>query len=223
MRPKSLQLVSQLAGGGFFWLLCARPLGSAGHAASCSRPLRSTLSLGDRRFVAQGQFAGAALAYVAASAAARGSRPFLRASGSFPARVGSAATLLRARLALGHRFSARFQRRRAPRSFVGRVAATRGSRRALRATAASLAHVAGGSTRFSEPPFRSRAATRIPVALRGGRPSEKAPNKGAAENRSGLSRWLLPPPSPPAAFPQPARQPSAVSELESLAVLMRTV
>ena len=48
-------------------------------------------------------------------------------------------------------------------------------------------------------------------------------NNGAAANRSGrmrASRWLLPPPSPPAAFPQPARRahpPSAVAELESLA------
>ena len=48
-------------------------------------------------------------------------------------------------------------------------------------------------------------------------------NNGAAENCSAsrcASRWLLLPPSPPAAFPQPARRAparSAVSELESLA------
>ena len=51
-------------------------------------------------------------------------------------------------------------------------------------------------------------------------PMPKTPNNGAAENRSGrlfASRWLLP--AEPTA--QPARRshpPSAVSELESLAV-----
>jgi len=35
----------------------------------------------------------------------------------------------------------------------------------------------------------------------------------AAANCSGASHWLLPPPSPPATFPQPVRRASAVAEL----------
>jgi hypothetical protein len=67
----------------------------------------------------------------------------------------------------------------------------------------------------------SASSTRIPTAFPSKLRSEVTANNGAAENCSGrqrVSRWLLP--AEPAA--QPARHappPSAVSELESLAVI----
>jgi hypothetical protein len=53
--------------------------------------------------------------------------------------------------------------------------------------------------------------------------SEVVAEPGAAANCSGASHRLLPPPSPPAAFPQPVRRASAVAELGSFGDFARAI
>ena len=228
MSDKSSELESRSAHGGSFGLFCARQSGFAGHVTSCSMLPRSTTSVRCRRCAAQVCAPGASLSFGPASAASVGSRPFLRATGGSPRHAGCLSSRLRSRVTLGQPSAALGNIPGAGRSLVPPFAATRGSRRSLRATHSSPAGVAGFSTRFSAPPFRIPAASRFPLSLRGVKPSGKTPNNGAAENRSGAAARVTPAASA-SAFPPPCsrratlRSPSAVSELESLGVSSRLV
>ena len=211
------QLDSRFAGESFFSLLCARPLGFAGHARRRAMRLRATLSQA-RRFAAGVSLSGEALAYVPAFAARRGFGRHLRAT-NLPERVGAQPSVLRATRALGCRFSARLQTRRERRWFVASFAATRGDlSRSLRVDEGLLAGVAGGSTQGSARRFRNgRLSLRrtgfshhSAAACQG----ESTANNGAAANWLGAGRA------------SPARagtRAEPVAELESLAVLRHTV
>ena len=210
----------------------------AGQARSDSMRLRSTLSQA-RRFAVRVRLSAAALADVPAFAARCGFGRHLRVT-NLPVRVGALPSLLRSTRALGCRFSARLQTRRARRRFVESLAATRGDlSRPLRADEGLLAGVAGGSTNGSGRRFRNGR-----LSLRRGvfshhsaakNQGEKTANNGAAENCSArhgscCSRSL--PSRAVAAFSHvrghflrstlAATAPrSAVSELESLGVATR--
>ena len=181
------QLASQCAGGSFFALLCARPLGFAGQAWRRSMRLRAASSPA-RRFVAGVEFAGAALADVPAFAAARGCGRHLRAT-NLPERVGALPSVLRSTRALGGRFAARFQTRRARRWFGESLAARRGDlSRTLRVDEGLLAGVAGGSTKGSARRFRngrvSCGAPGSPITPQRRTKARKTANNGAAANCS---------------------------------------
>jgi len=68
-----------------------------------------------------------------------------------------------------------------------------------------------------------RLIPRFPAASRHeSLPIQRIAEPCAAANCSGASHWLLPPPSPPATFPQPVRRASAVAELGVVRRLART-
>ena len=236
MTESFIQLESRSAGGSFFALLCARQFRLSGQALSCSRRLRATFSQA-RRFAVGVRLAGEALAYVPAFAARRGFGRFLRAT-NLPERVGALPSVLRATRALGRRFVARLQTRRGHRWFVASFAATRGDLfRLLRVDEGLLAGVAGGSTKGSGRRFRNLRRSGFSHHSAAKNQREKTANNGAAENcsarhgncysYSGVSRSCAPSFLARTRFLRStfaATAPrSAVSELESLAVLRRTV
>ena len=149
-----LQLDSYSAGERFFCLLCARQFRFPVHARGRAMRLRSTFSQA-RRFAVRVRFSGEALAGVPGFAARRGFGRFLRAA-NLPVRVGALPSVLRATRALGRRFSARLQTRRASHWFVESFAAMRGDlSRFLRAGLSLLDHAASSSAKRSEPRFRN--------------------------------------------------------------------
>ena len=235
------QFDSRCAGESFFALLCARQFGFAGQARSGSMRLRSTSSQA-RRFAAGVSHSAEALACVPGFAARCGFGRHLRVT-NLPERVGAQPGVLRSTRALGCRFSARLQTRRAPRWFVESLAATRGDlSRSLRLDEGLLADVAGSSTQGSGRRFRngrlSRRRSGFSHHSAAKNQGEKTANNGAAENRSGRLRSVTACASASGAFPDSGwfpcapplgtgcaspEPPSAVSELESLAVMIRTV
>ena len=211
------QLVSRFAGGSFCGLLCARQFGFAGHARRRAMRLRATFSQA-RRFAARVSLSEEALAYVPAFAARCGCGRFLRAT-NLPERVGAQPGVLRATRALGGRFAARLQTRRARRWFVESLAARRGDLSCtLRVDEGLLAGVAGASTQGSGRRFRngrlSLRRTGFSHHSAAARQGESTANNGAAANWLGAGRA------------SPARagtRAEPVAELESLAVMTRTV
>ena len=167
----------------------ARQLGFAGHALTYSTPLRSTLSLGCRRSVAQSVICRESYSYIAGFAARCGSGRLLRVTTGSQQRAFCLSTRLRSMLSLGLRPEFDVQTCGASRLNVPPIAAERGFRRFLRASNGSLRSAAGSSTRFSArggaiAPFSS--STRFPKPRELSIQGELTANNGAAANCSAV-------------------------------------
>ena len=217
----------------------ARQLLFPGHVPTYSTLLRSALSFSFRRSGAQSVFCHESYSFIESFAAMRGSGRFLRVT-NLQRHASCLSTRLRSMLSPGLRPEFDLQTRSESGFDVPPIAAVRGSRRFLRASNGSLRRASSSATRFSAPGGAiapSSSSTRFSKPRELSIQGELTANNGAAANCSARHgscySGSVPSRSVAALFyvrrrllrstPQLPRRAPQSAELESLAVLRRTV